>query len=50
MQMNLHLRLEELYSDVFTQPFCHKQDVIQSQFLSQVKLVWIQSFYTRLVS
>ena len=29
---------------VFTQPLRHKRDVTWSQFLSGVKLVWIQSF------
>ena len=29
---------------VFTQTLCYRQDVTQGQFLSGVKLVWIQSF------
>ena len=29
---------------VFTQPLHHGQDVTQGQFLSGIKLVWIQSF------
>ena len=29
---------------VFTQLLCHVQDVAQGQFLSGVKLVWIQIF------
>ena len=29
---------------VFTQPFYYGQDVTQGQFLSRLKLVWMQSF------
>ena len=29
---------------VFTQPFHHRQDVTQDQFLSRVQLVWIKIF------
>ena len=36
---------------IFTQPLCHRQDVIQGRFLSKLKLLWIQGFLSsRLVT
>ena len=35
---------EWMYVYIFTQPLRHKQNMTQSQFLSGVKLVWIQKF------
>ena len=32
---------------VFTQPLRHREDATQGQFLSRVRLVWIQSFSSR---
>ena len=33
-----------LYMYVFTQPLCLEQDASQDPFLSEIKLVWIQTF------
>ena len=36
--------MKKIWIYIFTQPLCHRQNMTQSQFLTGVKLVWIQSF------
>ena len=39
--------LDGLCECVLSQPLCHKQDVKQSQFLSRLRLVWIQFSFSK---